>query len=54
MVALRDEGKIDAIGLSSVSLDVLRRALPAGIVCVRNAYSLAAREGEAWEEAVKL
>ncbi|WP_129840901.1 aldo/keto reductase [Streptomyces sp. RFCAC02] len=46
MTALRDEGKIGAIGLSSVSLDVLRRALPADIVCVQNAYSLVAREDE--------
>jgi len=46
MTALRDEGKIGAIGLSSVSLDVLRRALPVGIVCVQNAYSLVARGDE--------
>ncbi|HXT87776.1 MAG TPA: aldo/keto reductase, partial [Trebonia sp.] len=46
MTALRDEGKIGAIGLSSVSLDVLRRALPAGIACVQNAYSLVARQDE--------
>jgi pyridoxine 4-dehydrogenase len=47
MTALRDEGKIGAIGLSSVSPDVLRRALPAGIACVQNAYSLLARDDEA-------
>jgi pyridoxine 4-dehydrogenase len=47
MIALRDEGKIGGIGLSSVSLDVLRRGLPAGIVCVQNAYSLADRSDEA-------
>ncbi|MGW3349204.1 aldo/keto reductase [Nonomuraea rubra] len=46
MIALRDEGKIGAIGLSSVTLDVLRRALPAGIVCVQNVHSLVARDGE--------
>jgi pyridoxine 4-dehydrogenase len=46
MVAMRDEGKIGAIGLSSVSLDVLRRALPVGIVCVQNAYSMVARDDE--------
>ncbi|GGL65863.1 oxidoreductase [Streptomyces fumigatiscleroticus] len=46
MAAMRDEGKIGAIGLSSVSLDVLRRALPAGVVCVQNAYSLVARDDE--------
>ncbi|MEV0826788.1 aldo/keto reductase [Nonomuraea rubra] len=46
MTALRDEGKIGAIGLSSVTLDVLRRALPAGIVCVQNVHSLVARDDE--------
>jgi pyridoxine 4-dehydrogenase len=47
MIALRDEGKIGAIGISSVPLDVLRRALPAGIVCVQNPYSLLDRTEEA-------
>ena len=46
MTALRDEGKIGAIGLSSVTLDTLRRALPAGIACVQNAYSLVGRDDE--------
>ncbi|MFD8737816.1 aldo/keto reductase [Streptomyces sp. NPDC059618] len=46
MTALRDEGKIGAIGLSGVTLDGLRRALPAGIVCVQNAYSLVSRADE--------
>ncbi|MFE9429187.1 aldo/keto reductase [Kitasatospora sp. NPDC006697] len=46
MTALRDEGKIGAIGLSSVTAEGLRRALPAGIVCVQNAYSLVSREDE--------
>ncbi|WP_055546655.1 aldo/keto reductase [Streptomyces sp. NBRC 110028] len=46
MVALRDEGKIGAIGLSAVTPDGLRRALPAGIACVQNAYSLVSREDE--------
>ena len=46
MTALRDEGKIGAIGLSSVTLDGLRRARPAGIACVQNAYSLASRDDE--------
>ncbi|MER5427531.1 aldo/keto reductase [Streptomyces sp. NPDC002588] len=46
MTALRDEGKIGAIGLSGVTLDVLRRALPAGVACVQNAYSLASRDDE--------
>lgn len=46
MVAMRDEGKIGAIGLSSVTLDGLRHALPAGIACVQNAYSLVTRSDE--------
>ncbi|GAA3709311.1 aldo/keto reductase [Gordonia hankookensis] len=43
MVAMRDEGLIGGIGLSTVSIDMLRRALPAGIACVQNAYSLVSR-----------
>ncbi|HEY6739793.1 MAG TPA: aldo/keto reductase [Actinopolymorphaceae bacterium] len=46
MRALRDEGKIGAIGLSAVTLDGLRRALPAEIACVQNSYSLVSREDE--------
>ncbi|MFE3515998.1 aldo/keto reductase [Streptomyces sp. NPDC059166] len=46
MSSLRDEGKIEAIGLSTVTLDDLNRALPLGIACVQNAYSLLAREDE--------
>src|ERR1700743_2076138 len=46
MIALRDEGKIGAIGVSSVPLEALRRALPAGIACVQNAYSLLDRSQE--------
>ena len=46
MVALRDEGKIGGIGISNVSLDQLRQALPAGLACVQNAYSLLDRSGE--------
>jgi aryl-alcohol dehydrogenase-like predicted oxidoreductase len=46
MITLRDEGKIGAIGISSVPLDVLQRALPAGIVCVQNSYSLLDRAQE--------
>lgn len=46
MVALREEGKIGAIGLSTVTLDELRQALPAGITCVQNAYSVLDRSGE--------
>lgn len=43
MTAMRDEGLIGAIGLSAVSAEVVRRAGPAGIVCVQNAFSLVAR-----------
>lgn len=46
MTALRDEGKIGAIGISNVDLGTLRRALPAGIVCVQNAYNLLNRTHE--------
>jgi aryl-alcohol dehydrogenase-like predicted oxidoreductase len=44
MVAMRDEGLIGAIGLSAVGADTVRRALPAGIVCVQNAYSVVGRQ----------
>jgi aryl-alcohol dehydrogenase-like predicted oxidoreductase len=46
LAALRDEGKLDAIGLSAVTLEQLRQALPAGIAAVQNAYNLAARAAE--------
>ncbi len=46
MVALRDEGKIGAIGLSSVTLEGVRRTIPAGIACVQNEYSLVNRRDE--------
>ncbi len=46
MIALRDEGKIGAIGVSSVPLEILQRALPAGIACVQNSYSLLDRSQE--------
>ncbi|MGH3626271.1 MAG: aldo/keto reductase [Sciscionella sp.] len=46
MVALRDEGKIGGIGLSNVSVDQLRKALPVGIACVQNPYNLLDRSGE--------
>src|SRR5271156_5421343 len=46
MIALRDEGKIGAIGISSVPLAILQRALPAGIACVQNSYSLMDRSQE--------
>jgi aryl-alcohol dehydrogenase-like predicted oxidoreductase len=47
MVALRDEGKIGAIGVSEVSLDQLRQAMPVGLACVQNGYSLLDRSSEA-------
>jgi aryl-alcohol dehydrogenase-like predicted oxidoreductase len=50
MTAMRDEGMIGAIGLSSVTAEGLRRAIPAGIVCVQNAFSLVARDDEAMVE----
>ena len=46
MIAMRDEGKIGAIGISNVTLDQLHQALPAGIVCVQNAYSILDRSDE--------
>jgi pyridoxine 4-dehydrogenase len=46
LIAMRDDGLLGALGLSSVTLAGLRRALPAGIVCVQNAYSLVARDDE--------
>lgn len=46
MIALRDEGKIEGIGISNVTLKQLRQALPAGIACVQNAYSLLNRKDE--------
>ncbi|MEU5139642.1 aldo/keto reductase [Streptomyces sp. NPDC021139] len=46
LTVLRDEGKIGAIGLSAVTLDGLRRALPAGVACVQNSYSLVSRADE--------
>jgi aryl-alcohol dehydrogenase-like predicted oxidoreductase len=46
MVALRDEGKISGIGMSTVTMDQLRQALPIGIACVQNAYSLLDRSSE--------
>nr|WP_218566957.1 oxidoreductase [Quadrisphaera granulorum] len=41
MVALRDEGKIAGIGISTATLDQVQQAIDqAGIVCVQNAFSL--------------
>jgi aryl-alcohol dehydrogenase-like predicted oxidoreductase len=44
--ALRDEGKIGGIGLSNVSAAQLGQALPAGIACVQNSYSVLDRTAE--------
>lgn len=46
LVKMRDEGKMEAIGLSSVSLEELQSALPAGIVCVQNLYNIISRSQE--------
>jgi len=46
LTALRDEGKIGAIGLSNVTVDQLRHAAPAGIACVQNLYNLLERDEE--------
>jgi pyridoxine 4-dehydrogenase len=46
LVSLREEGKIGGIGLSNVSAGQLRQAIPAGIACVQNSYSLLDRSAE--------
>lgn len=46
LAALREAGKIGAIGLSSVSAGQLRQARPAGIACVQNLYSVLDRTTE--------
>jgi aryl-alcohol dehydrogenase-like predicted oxidoreductase len=47
MVALRDEGKIGGIGISTAPLEEVEVAIrDAGITCVQNAYSLASRDDE--------
>jgi len=43
---LRAAGKIGGIGLSNVSAAQLRQALPAGIACVQNSYSVLDRSAE--------
>ncbi|WP_026925180.1 oxidoreductase [Glycomyces arizonensis] len=41
LVELRDEGKIDMIGISNAHLDTVASAIElAGVVCVQNAYSI--------------
>jgi pyridoxine 4-dehydrogenase len=46
LTELRDEGKIGGIGLSNISAEQLQHALPAGIACVQNFYSLLDRASE--------
>jgi aryl-alcohol dehydrogenase-like predicted oxidoreductase len=46
LAALREAGKIGAIGLSNVSAGQLRQALPAGIACVQNSYNVLDRSAE--------
>ncbi|GAB3458027.1 aldo/keto reductase [Streptomonospora sediminis] len=46
LIALRDAGLIAGFGLSHIDTGRLRRALPAGVACVQNAYSLADRSEE--------
>jgi pyridoxine 4-dehydrogenase len=46
LATLRDEGKIEGIGLSNVSVAQLRQAVPAGIACVQNLYNLLERDTE--------
>ena len=46
LIALRQAGKIGGIGLSNVSAGQLEQALPAGIACVQNSYSVLDRAAE--------
>jgi pyridoxine 4-dehydrogenase len=46
LAALRDEGKVRAIGLSHVSAAQVERALPTGIVAVQNWYGVLNRKDE--------
>jgi len=46
LTALRAAGKIGGIGLSSITASQLRQALPAGIACVQNGYSVLDRTAE--------
>lgn len=46
LAALRDEGLIGAIGLSHVTLDQVRTAMPAGLAAVSNIYNLLHRDDE--------
>ncbi len=46
LAALRDEGKLRAIGLSAVAAAQVERALPIGLAAVQNLYGLLDREAE--------
>lgn len=46
MVALRQEGKIGAIGLSNVTLSDVQRAVPVELAEVQNSYSVISRDDE--------
>jgi pyridoxine 4-dehydrogenase len=46
LAALRDEGKVRAIGLSHVSTAQVEQAIPSGIVAVQNWYGLLNRDDE--------
>jgi pyridoxine 4-dehydrogenase len=46
LTALRDEGKVRAIGLSHVSAAQVEAAIPAGIVAVQNWYGVLNRDDE--------
>ena len=39
MVAIRKEGEIGSIGLSTVSLENVKHVLPACVACVQNALA---------------
>lgn len=47
MIDLRNEGLIDAIGLSTVSLAELQQALPAGIAAVQNPHNVLSPDDQA-------
>ena len=46
LASLRDEGLIEAIGLSNVTAEQIERAIPIGIACVQNASNLLDRGGD--------
>lgn len=46
LAALREEGKLRAIGLSAVTAEQVERALPVGIAAVQNLWGLLERDAE--------